>query len=42
VTLGKIVNLADIMFRIQYFDDAMGADIADTSGYKKFQNQRLS
>ena len=42
MTLGKIVNLADIMFRIQYFDDAMGADVADTSGYKKFQNQRLS
>jgi hypothetical protein len=42
VTFGKIVNLGDIMFRIHYFDDAMGADIADTSGYKKFQNQRLS
>ena len=42
VTFGKIVSLADIMFRIQYFDDAMGADIADTSRYKKFQNQRLS
>jgi len=42
VTFGKIVNLADIMFGIHYLDDTMGADIADTSGYKKFQNQRLS